>query len=143
MGKRFDGKMMAEARRDADMDQADLARIVSRNRVTISDIERGKLQPGRELAAAIARALNLETEALYESPAERPPALALTTEELHVIYTMRGLGEVQRAKIVAYTQGLIAGACPEGVAAAAELAEVMEHASHAERGRTDTRADSG
>jgi len=142
MAKIFNGKMMAEARRDAGMDQAELARIVSRNRVTISDIERGKLRPGRELASAIAAALSLELDALYDSPAANKLAIALTGEELQVIYTMRRLGEVQRAKILAYAQGLAAGASPEGVAAAAELTEAIERASQAEQSRTDQRTGS-
>ena len=94
------------------------------------------------MAAAIAGALNLELEELYDSPAANPPAVALTGEELQVIYTMRQLDEVQRAKILAYAQGLAAGASPEGVAAAAELTEAIERASRAEQARTDKRAGS-
>ena len=40
----FDGKKMARVRKAAGMIQLDLAKAVEINRVTVSDIERGKLQ---------------------------------------------------------------------------------------------------
>ncbi|MCD6364240.1 MAG: helix-turn-helix domain-containing protein [Planctomycetes bacterium] len=144
MNRIFNGKAMAEARRRADMDQADLARRVSRNRVTISDIERGKLKPSSELAESVAAELGVPIESLY-SPSAHTPSMtgqvSLTIDELQVIEAMRRLGEVQRAKIWAFAQGLAAGGGPDGARSAAELAEAIENASRTEQGQSDQRTN--
>ena len=144
MKARFAGKVLAAARHASGMDQAELARLVSRNRVTISDIERGKLQPGYELADSIARVLGLEVESLYETPSEASsPAgsVNLTIEEIQVIDAMRRSDPVVRAKIWAFAQGLAAGRGSTGATAAAELAETIEKVSRSEQAKSDTHAD--
>ena len=64
----FDGKLMSHARRAAGMNQDELALRVGRNRVTISDIERGVLRPSEELARTVADVLGLEPETLWKPP---------------------------------------------------------------------------
>ncbi len=125
---------MAEARRAAGMDQAEFALRVSRNRVTISDIERGKLQPGDELAKRIAEVLGLELKLLYATTpkAQVGEAVSLSGDELQVVDAMRRVGPVERAKIWAFAQGLAAGGGPEGAASAADLAEAIENASRSQ-----------
>ncbi len=144
MKPKFNGSAMAAARRVAGMDQAELARRVRRNRVTISDIERGKLQPGSELAGGIAEVLEMEAEALYVADQATAPAntVSLTIEELQVIDAMRRTGDVERAKIWAFAQGLAAGGGPQGAASAAELAEAIENASRSDRAGNDSQAGS-
>ena len=131
------------------MDQAELARLVSRNRVTISDVERGKLQPGKELAKGIAAVLGVEPRSLYETPSQGlwGGQVRLTLQELQVIDAMRRLGQgapgdIQRAKIWAFAQGLAASGSAEGAASAAELAEAMERASRDERTQAEPRTGS-
>jgi len=124
----FDGKLMSHARRAAGMNQDELALRVGRNRVTISDIERGVLRPSEELARAIADVLILEPEALWTPPAEPQAAdtVNLTMEEVQVINAMRGVGRVERAKIWAFAMGLQAGGSDAGANAAAEIAAAVE-----------------
>ena len=124
----FDGKLMSHARRAAGMNQDELALRVGRNRVTISDIERGVLRPSEELARAIADVLGLESEALWPPPAEPQAAdtVNLTMEEVQVINAMRGVGRVERAKIWAFAMGLQAGGSDAGANAAAEIAAAVE-----------------
>ena len=116
MNKRFNGKAIAVARKNAGMDQAALARAVGRHRVTISDVETGKLRPRRELAGKLADVLSLDLESLYIDT-EAPPstgAAGLTAEERQVIEIMRGCNEMQRAKIWAFAMGMAGGAGPAG-----------------------------
>ena len=144
MKKRFNGRMMAQVRKAAGMDQAELSLRVSRNRVTISDIERGKLQPGRELSQRLADELGLELAALYVTNPEQAAsgAVKMTIEELQVIDAMRRMGPVERAKIWAFSQGLAAGGGSDGATAAAELAEAIEGSSRGGSSVADSRADS-
>lgn len=144
MKKRFNGRMMAQVRRAAGMDQAELALRVSRNRVTISDIERGKLQPGRELSQRLAKELKLELASLYTVIEEQvaPGAVRMTIEELQVVDAMRRMGPIGRAKIWAFAQGLAAGGGSDGATAAAELAEAIEVSSRNGSSLSDSQADS-
>ena len=124
----FDGKLMSHARRAAGMNQDELALRVGRNRVTISDIERGVLRPGEELARAVADVLGLEPEALWKPPPEPQvtDTVNLTMEEVQVINAMRGVGRIERAKIWAFAMGLLAGGSDAGANAAAEIAAAVE-----------------
>ena len=144
MRARFDGRMVSTARRAANMDQAELARRVSRNRVTISDIERGKLKPSRKLAESIARVLGLEPASLYAATPEIPPAggMSLSVEEIEVVDAMRRVDEVQRAKIWGFARGLAAGGGAEGAAAAAELAEAGQKAARVDQAESKPHAGS-
>lgn len=94
----FDGNKMARIRKASGMIQADLARAVEINRVTVSDIERGKLRPGAELAQRIAGVLAVPLEDLHaEAPEDDPqPAdqAALTTEEAQLLAIVRSLAPV-------------------------------------------------
>ena len=144
MRDRFNGRMMAQARKAAGMNQADLAAVVRRNRVSISDIERGEFQPSRALAEQIALSLGVELESLYVPAAGRPGSAtappSLTIEELQVIDAMRRCGEVERGKIWAFAQGMAAGGGAEGAAAAAELEEAIARASRAEKAQDEPRS---
>jgi DNA-binding XRE family transcriptional regulator len=133
--KRFNGKVMSDARKAAGLNQAELSDHVGRNRVTISDIERGRLQPGRELAEQIARRLGVDLECFYEAPAPVPaPAGAgLSVQERQVVEAMRRVGPVGGAQIWAFAQGLASGAGAEAASAASELADAMESATRAAR----------
>ena len=142
--KVFDSLLMSEARRAAGMTQGELGARVGRNRVTISDIERGKLRPGGELAQQIAEVLALEVESFWKVPPEqhREKDLNLTMEEVQVINAMRSVGRVERAKVWAFAMGLAAGGGAAGANAACEIASAAETASLDERAVTDTQADS-
>ena len=124
----FDGKLMSHARRAAGMNQDELALRVGRNRVTISDIERGVLRPSEELARTVADVLGLEPETLWKPPPEPQAAgtTSLTMEEVQVINAMRGVGRVERAKIWAFAMGLQAGGSDAGANAASEIAAAIE-----------------
>lgn len=107
---RFDGKKMARLRKAAGMIQADLAIAVQRSRVTISDIERGHLRPGPELAERIANVLAVslddlcpagpETVTLVTAPEDQDP------NELQLVTILRSLAPVQRAKLTGFALGL-------------------------------------
>ncbi len=86
----FDGKKMARIRKAAGMIQLDLAKAVEINRVTVSDIERGKLQPGAELAQRIADVLVVDVEGLLVDPQLEAPPVGpsdLTAEEAQLLNT--------------------------------------------------------
>ena len=140
----FDKELMSEARRAAGMTQGELGDRVGRNRVTISDIERGKLRPGGELAQHIAEVLGLDVESFWTDPPaqHRDEAPNLTMEEVQVINAMRSVGRVERAKIWAFAMGLAAGGSAAGANAAAEIASAAETANLAERVAAETQADS-
>jgi len=125
------------------MNQDELAGRVGRNRVTISDIERGVLRPSEDLARGIAETLALDVALLWKTPSEAPPAQTanLTIEEVQVINAMRGVGRVERAKIWAFAMGLAAGGSAAGANAAAEIATAVENASLAAQG-PESQADS-
>ena len=148
MGKRrehiFDGRAMAIARRSAGMNQAELAARVSRNRVTISDIERGRLQPSRTLAEMVAGELDVSVGSLYGEAAEmsEETGVSLTIEELQVVDSMRRVGLVDRAKIWAFAQGLAAGGGSEGARSAAELAEALEKTPSTQKADGNTQTGS-
>lgn len=136
----FDRELMSEARRAAGMTQGELGGHVGRNRVTISDIERGKLRPGEELAVRIAEVLGLDVESFWKPPPQRrlEEDLNLTAAEAQVINAMRSIGQVERAKIWAFAMGLAAGGGAAGANAAAELASAAEPPPLARRVAAET-----
>ena len=93
------------------MIQADLAAAVDRNRVTISDIETGRLRPGAELAQLIAEALSVAPADLQT--AEAPQSAVAdhatpTAQEAQLIARFRDLDPVQRAQLLGFALGLAA-----------------------------------
>ena len=140
----FNGRAMATARRSAGLVQAELARRVSRNRVTISDIERGRLQPSPELAETVAGELDVSIGSLYQETAKMSgePGASFTIEELQIVDAMRRVGPIERAKIWAFAQGLAAGGGSEGARSAAELAEAFENTPSARKANGDTQTGS-
>ncbi|MBL7134838.1 MAG: helix-turn-helix transcriptional regulator [Phycisphaerae bacterium] len=134
---------MSHARRAAGMNQDELAGRVGRNRVTISDIERGVLRPSEELARVIADVLGLDLALLWKAPSQAPPAqtATLTIEEVQVVNAMRGVGRVERAKIWAFAMGLAAGGSAAGANAASEIASAVESVSLADQA-AESQADS-
>lgn len=135
---------MAQVRKAAGMDQAEMSRRVSRNRVTISDIERGKLQPGAELSQIIADVLELELESMYmtDEPQVAPGTVRMSIDELQVVDAMRRMGPIEQAKIWAFAQGLAAGGGSEGATAAADLAEAIEVSTSQSSSATASKAES-
>ena len=120
MGKRcqtvFDGRKMAKARKACGLNQIDLAEIIGKNRVTISDFERGKVSPSAKTAASIAKALGVKIAALHSTAPEPLPADSgdLTARERRVVEIMRTIpGELQQ-RLVGYAEGLAAREAASG-----------------------------
>ena len=92
----LDGKKMARIRKAAGMIQLDLAKAVEINRVTVSDIERSKLQPGAELAQRIADVLGVEVEDFHADPQPDGPIDLpdLTAEEAQLLSILRSLSPI-------------------------------------------------
>ena len=111
----LDGKKMARIRKAAGMIQLDLAKAVEINRVTVSDIERGKLQPGAELAQRIADVLTVELEDLRVDPQpDEPIGLPdLTAEEAQLLTILRSLSPVARGSLMGFALGLAGQTEPE------------------------------
>ena len=107
----FDGSKLARVRKAAGMTQADLAAAVGRNRVTISDIETGKLRPGADLAQLIAGALSVAPDDL-QATASPPDGQAdhpnPTAQECQLVTLFRALDPVQRAQLLGFALGLAA-----------------------------------
>lgn len=106
----FDGGMMAKTRKCKGLNQGELAKIVGRNRVTISDLERGVLSPCTEIAASIAIALGIDVEALYSAVSEPIPGDAgdLTAQERSVVEFMRSVSGELRQRLVRFAKNLAA-----------------------------------
>jgi len=104
----FDGRKMAKARKTCGLNQIDLAEIIGKNRVTISDFERGKTSPSTKTAASIAKALDVKIDALHSIPEPLPADSDLTARERRVVEIMRTIpGELQQ-RLVGYAEGLAA-----------------------------------
>ena len=106
---------MARFRKAAGMIQLDLAKAVEINRVTVSDIERGKLQPGAELAQSIANVLAVELEDLHADPQvdESIGLPDLTAEEAQLLTILRSLNPIARASLLGFALGLAGRMGPE------------------------------
>jgi len=108
----IDAKKLAALRKAAGMIQADLARAVGVNRVTVSDIERGKLRPSADLVGRIATALDVSPDDLRvpEVPTSNPEGNAAdeSTDEARLLEVYRSLPPVLRAKLVGFALGLAA-----------------------------------
>ena len=104
----LDGKKMARIRKAAGMIQLDRAKAVEINRATVSDIERGKLQPGAQLAQRIADVLAVELEDLHVDPQpdESIDLPELTAEEAQLLTILRSLNVVARASLMGFALGL-------------------------------------
>ncbi len=111
----LDGKKMARIRKAAGMIQLDLAKAVEINRVTVGDIEWGKLQPGAELAQRIADVLSIGVEDLHGDPQpDEPIGLPdLTAEEAQLLSILRSLSPVARARLMGFALGLAGRTEPE------------------------------
>ncbi len=127
MQRVFDGEALARARKaiGINLRQADLAGLVLRNRVTISDIERGRLIPGEELAQALANAVGVDVDSLYRSaPDPGSPYAELPGDIRLVAEAMEAMDPVARAKVLVYAHDMAtdhpASSASEPEASAAE-----------------------
>ena len=104
----FDERKMAKARKARGLNQIDLAKIIGKNRVTISDFERGKVSPSMKTAASIAKALGVEIDALHSAEPEQMPVDSgdLTGRERRVVEIMRTIPEELQQRLVGYAEGL-------------------------------------
>lgn len=66
------GERIREFRKQAGMNQDQLAELASLNRVTIAKYESGKVEPGAKAIARIADALEISVDVLLGRPADQP-----------------------------------------------------------------------
>ena len=66
------GERIREFRKQAGMNQDQLAELASLNRVTVAKYESGKVEPGAKAIARIADALEISVDVLLGRPADQP-----------------------------------------------------------------------
>lgn len=124
MARTFDRFRLIEARKTKKLRQADLARMVQRNRVTISNIERGTLKPGFELTKSIADALGTEVAALWKDEPSAVEELSLPDDERKLLTAYRSMPVSVRGIILT----LVVNLCAEDFTSASGLAGRVRHA---------------
>ncbi len=104
----FNGQKIREAREMTGLKQHDVAEKLGKTRQAISDIERGKYQPGRELVKQMAELYGVAVEDFkqdYSQPGQLPPSL--TESESLILNVWNRLDESGKVKLLATGQQLI------------------------------------
>ncbi len=101
MKRPFNRFAMAQARKAAGMSQSQLAKLVHRNRVSISDIERGKFVPSYDLICDIAEKLGVQVSQLLKLQSDRLEDLPIPENEKRLLAAFRGMSQT--------TQGIVLG----------------------------------
>ncbi len=88
------------------MRQADLAKLVKRSRVSISDIERGALKPSFDLICDMADALHVEPSQLFKSNSSKLGDLPLPDDEKRLLAAFRQMSVTTKGIILSFLMNL-------------------------------------
>ena len=96
------GRRIRTLREQAGLKQADLSAAIGISRTHLTNIERDKGRPGREVLVAIAAEVRVSLDWLAEGRGDARPAKATTEDEAMLLFAFRQLPELEGKALLAY-----------------------------------------
>lgn len=96
------GDRVRTLREQGGLTQADLSAAVGTSRTHLTNIERGKDLPGRELLVALSDYFGVSLDWLSQAKGDPRPACALNQDEALLLYAFRQLPEPEAKAMLSY-----------------------------------------
>jgi len=126
MRRVIDTRRMRRLRKERDLTQGDLASRCGVAVNTIGRIERGELQPSKELAERMSKALRTNQANLYCEVEDAVPPEGMDDDELAAVSAYRRLDPIQRAAVRGFIEGLAESGSLDSALVAAKAALAIE-----------------